>query len=289
MKFIYYLLCILSMVANIIVVAMDQENKIILPPNYISEFIKIVNTYPTAQELGLHMRNLSQKHSMWNYLLKDEACCSSLIEQASRIKNIRPEFFAVFMGTDGALKWLRGHIVQKSEALGNLSGLLVDIAGWPNWKKNKNLNIDIARTILKAGASLDAVDNSGISQRLGSPAIVAAAAHGNEKYMSFLIQAGAQIDASSTIDGKTPLIEASFYGHVKMVRLLIKMGAVLDSVDSFGHNALYWAIKQRNPQIVKYLIKGGANIANCSQDEVLYIGKSLRSKMKKYKEKLTWS
>ena len=64
----------------------------------------------------------------------------------------------------------------------------------------------------------------------------------------------------STSSGTTPLTEACSYGHMDMIELLVENGAdVNPDFDVFGFNPIVRAAREHHDQVVRYLLRHGAD------------------------------
>jgi hypothetical protein len=105
-----------------------------------------------------------------------------------------------------------------------------------------------------------------------APILVLAVVLGNTEIVDLLLDAGAKVDARTTVgscspisdheyeyDDATALIVASAMGKVDMVELLIKRGANPDVLDDSSRTALHLAASRGHEQIVYRLISSGAD------------------------------
>jgi ankyrin repeat protein len=75
-----------------------------------------------------------------------------------------------------------------------------------------------------------------------------------------IFERGGAIDAPND-EGRRPLHEAAFFGHLDMVSFLLSAGADINAeVVPFGHTALYLAVQQGHHGLVEYLLKKGAKL-----------------------------
>ncbi|SDO69072.1 hypothetical protein SAMN04488595_101561 [Ralstonia sp. 25mfcol4.1] len=158
-------------------------------------------------------------------------------------------------------------------------------------------DLDLVNRLLKAGASLRAVDERGRSALLAAVynrrgdvarALIMAGADVNQKdgesNSAFLLASatnqidvvrlslshGADIRSTDRYDG-TALIAACQHGNVEVVKLLLKAGVPVDRVNQLGWTALLEAIilgdgSARYEEIVQLLIDAGAD-ANLADRE----------------------
>ena len=136
-----------------------------------------------------------------------------------------------------------------------------------------------ARVLIAAGASVDPGDNW-----RGQTPLMWAAAESHPETMKVLIEAGADVDARSTIiewerqrtdeprdkwlppGGWTPLLLAARESCVACVDVLAAAGADLNTVDPEGHTALIIALTNGHFDVAGRLIDRGADLD--MQDEV---------------------
>jgi len=89
-----------------------------------------------------------------------------------------------------------------------------------------------------------------------------AALHGDVDLCHVLIEAGADVNARSTVQGNTPLHEVWGGGYVEVAQLLIEHGAAIDAVEKFyGMTILHYAAAHFKPKLLKALLDAGADPA----------------------------
>ncbi len=116
-----------------------------------------------------------------------------------------------------------------------------------------NGRADIAITLVKFGARIDAKDRS------GNTALVWAAERGSALLVTLLADAGADIDTTDQ-QGMSALMKAAMGGHEKAVATLITLGANVEFSDFAGMTALAWARRQGHWPVVRRLRLAGARI-----------------------------
>jgi len=109
-----------------------------------------------------------------------------------------------------------------------------------------------ARTLLKAGASANALTERGVSP------LSLAIANGNTQMVELLLKAGADAGQVEP-DGETLLMEASGIGVLPVVKLLLRHGAAVGARDAhFDQTALMFAARAGHANIVAELLAAGA-------------------------------
>ena len=85
-----------------------------------------------------------------------------------------------------------------------------------------------------------------------------AAQNGHVDVVGVLVDAGANVNQSSTDDGVTPLHRAALKGNVHVIRLLIDGSADVHATDLQGRTPLVYAQKLGTPEAVAALRAAGA-------------------------------
>ncbi len=119
---------------------------------------------------------------------------------------------------------------------------------------------DMARTLIQAGANVDARDGWGHS------ALMLALEEGHTDIAQLLIQAGASHFFMGLGD-KTALHWAAF-GSAEVVLDLIQAGADVNVYDSEGETPLMYAAQVGNTDVVRLLIQAGANVNDENDNEM---------------------
>ena len=120
----------------------------------------------------------------------------------------------------------------------------------------------------------------------GAPILAIAARAGSLEVMRFLISAGADVNARTSV-GETPLMLAAFFTdaadeamgrgdekHEKAVRLLVSSGADLENLPHH-YTPLSYAAYQGKQRIVQFLIERGAKVNGDSRGGITYINTPL--------------
>ncbi|OQS00994.1 Poly(ADPribose) polymerase catalytic domain containing protein [Achlya hypogyna] len=109
----------------------------------------------------------------------------------------------------------------------------------------------------------------------GKRALHWAAAHGHERVVARLIDAGATVDAV-TADKRSPLMLAAEQGHVHVVTELLKAGANANAADKAGRTPLMYAVMNGFARVAKLLLnaKANANAADTSLNTVAHYAAS---------------
>lgn len=107
---------------------------------------------------------------------------------------------------------------------------------------------------LNRGANINTLNKDGI------PTIVVAADMGNEKLMRYLLENGANPNASITNSDETAIMRRADAGDMDSIKLLLEFGADINHANSTGETALMRAIRSRKRHVIKGLIEEGADL-----------------------------
>src|SRR5690606_799084 len=131
-------------------------------------------------------------------------------------------------------------------------------------------NVDAARLLIDAGASVDAVETW-----RGQTALMWAAAQGHPDMMRALIQAGADVNARSAVvewerqrtaeprdswlppGGLTPLLFAAREGCLECAKVLVSAGADVNVIDPDRISALVSALINGHYDVAAFLVQSG--------------------------------
>jgi ankyrin repeat protein len=117
-----------------------------------------------------------------------------------------------------------------------------------------NDDLDTARLLLKAGASVKAATRNGAITPL-----FMACRNGNAAMIGLLLDAGADAN-SATANGTTALMMAASSGSAPAVKLLIDRGADMNATDlAHGQTALMFAASLNRADVIKVLMAKGAD------------------------------
>jgi uncharacterized protein len=92
----------------------------------------------------------------------------------------------------------------------------------------------------------------------GDTALIIVTGRGDEDYTAFLLNKGANPNASGK-GGNTPLIAAARIGFGQGVEWLLGQGAKVDLANKMGETPLIVAVQQRQIPVIKALLAAGAN------------------------------
>ncbi|XP_054431424.1 ankyrin repeat and SOCS box protein 3 isoform X2 [Pteronotus mesoamericanus] len=145
-------------------------------------------------------------------------------------------------------------------------GLSVDVAdnrGWmPIHEAAYHNSVECLRMLIHTDSSEDYIRTKTFE---GFSALHFAASRGHWKIVQILLEAGADPNAT-TLEETTPLFLAVENGRIDVLRLLLRHGANVNGSHSMcGWNALHQATFQENAEIIKLLLKRGAN-KECQDD-----------------------
>jgi ankyrin repeat protein len=117
-----------------------------------------------------------------------------------------------------------------------------------------NADADMVERLIRAGANVNA------KNEFGTTPMAEAVNAGNTAVLEKLLKAGADPNAPLT-DGMTPLMVIARTTNVAAARLLLDNGANVNAKESQkSQTALMWAAAQSQPEMVKELVKRGADL-----------------------------
>src|SRR5689334_11914392 len=117
-----------------------------------------------------------------------------------------------------------------------------------------NGDTERVRQLIKAGTDVNARND------YGATPLTEAAENGNADIIGQLLKAGADPESSNE-DGQTALMILARTSNIAAAELLLKHRAKVNAVEKWrGQTALMWAAAERQPEMVKLLIRRGANV-----------------------------
>jgi ankyrin repeat protein len=123
-----------------------------------------------------------------------------------------------------------------------------------------NQPIETIRALIKAGADVNAANRYGVTP------LSLAAANGNDRVITLLIESGANAKAADAklSDGRTLLMLASRTGNAASIRQLAAHDRAADVVNAAesrtGSTALMWAALENHADAVRALVAAGADV-----------------------------
>ena len=122
-----------------------------------------------------------------------------------------------------------------------------------HWAAHRN-NLETASVLLASGAMV------GAANELGATPLWLAAMNGATHMVELLLETGADPNVTLKM-GETPLMTAARSGSLRTVELLLAYGADVNASEhERGQTALMWAVAQRHPDVVRLLVKRGADL-----------------------------
>ncbi|MBK8395912.1 MAG: ankyrin repeat domain-containing protein [Leptospiraceae bacterium] len=140
----------------------------------------------------------------------------------------------------------------------------------------KNGNLDGMQKYLNKGASINAVDEDGISALLYVTSNLSL--NNSEKYktdvfesVKFLVENGGDLNEKSPT-GFTPLLYSMHNNHIPLIQYLISQNASLADVDSNGDTCLILASRIGNLKLAQFFLekKADTNLKNYSGETALH-------------------
>src|SRR5262245_48814752 len=122
-----------------------------------------------------------------------------------------------------------------------------------------NGDLTAVRNLLKQGADVNAAQGDGMT------ALHWAVFKDNAEMVKTLVSAGANVSATTRINGMTPVFFAAQNGQAAIIDILVKAGAKPNAPLATGVTPLMIAAKAGNPDAVKVLLDNGAD-ANAKEN-----------------------
>ena len=122
-----------------------------------------------------------------------------------------------------------------------------------HWAVYQN-DVDLVDRLIKAGANVNAMNE------YGSTPLAESAGTGNAPIIEKLLKAGADPESPNG-DGQTALMVIARTSNLAAANALLKKKANVNAVEKWhGQTALMWAAAEKQPEMVKLLIKHGADV-----------------------------
>ena len=93
-----------------------------------------------------------------------------------------------------------------------------------------------------------------------------AAREGNLDIVQYLLARGANLESQHTESGSTPLIYAAANNHTQVMRYLIESGANIDATNDHGQTALFYAVESEAFEAAELLVKHNADTTIADDD-----------------------
>lgn len=195
-------------------------------------------------------------------------CAGILMPQASESAADRTLIVAAINGDTAAVKRALkdGATVDVRDVRGRTALLIATHRNDP----------PMARVLIAAGA------NPNIKDNIQDSAFLYAGAEGRNDILKAILATGRADLASTNRYGGTALIPAAHHGHPETVKILLRTRIDKDHVNNLGWTALLEAVVLGNggpvhTDIVRMLVKAGANVNIADRDGVTPLGHAARS------------
>lgn len=126
---------------------------------------------------------------------------------------------------------------------------------------------DICMMLVGKGANINAKYGRGDVTAL----LAAAGQEGSAEFLRFLINKGADVNATTTNHSTTLMLAASDSNSSEVVRILLEKGADVNAANKDGITALANAVRYGHKQIVQILIASGADVNSMDRDYGTYL------------------
>jgi len=144
-------------------------------------------------------------------------------------------------------------VAQSAKAEGGVDARLPDGSTPLQWAVYRRDAGEVQR-LIRAGADVSLANN------YGATPMSLAAATGDADIIRLLLEAGADADLPNA-EGQTALMAVARTGNVEAAKLLVRAGAHVNARERWGNqSALMWAAAKRQPQMVHFLVRHGAEV-----------------------------
>jgi len=124
----------------------------------------------------------------------------------------------------------------------------------PLWIAASHGNVEIARLLLEAGADVNATTGKGVT------AFREAALIGANELVRLLLERGADPDIMPFDFQDPPLLAAASRSHTEIVKLLLDVGANVNAQQSGGWSALHYALLNKSMKTIALILDHSPNV-----------------------------
>ncbi|PNS19673.1 hypothetical protein CAC42_7517 [Sphaceloma murrayae] len=242
-----------------------------------------------------HVRNLVPMHEDLLRFLESpahlEAACQVFLAKAQESVNFNPGRRADYPGQTNALHMTARFNLDNATRVLLATQMGIDqrdgFGRVPLYYAAMYGSLDVATTLLDAGANPDIVDLAGrsstataadyyqadalglllqrhadpnLSDQYGETALSIAAQYGKVNMVDMLLKAGAHFDIADN-EGETVLSKAAEDGYIEIVNMLIERGARIETRTEDGKTPLHFAAEGGHAAVVEVLIQRGASVS----------------------------